>query len=150
VPHSLQLRSVCSTWFSTRAWRCSSPSWWQVSSRRSTIGHRLRKDFTVSSRPTPVSILSAYSAIATILYASLTAIQACHRGRCSGNFRSDLIETRYRLIDWLIDWSIISTITAIWTVGHTLRSTPTNWHRFTALRFLWRSPIQVLTGLDVT
>ena len=43
----------------------------------------------------------------------------------------------------------VSTITAIWTVGHRLRSTPTNGHRFTALRLPWRSPIQVLTGFDV-
>jgi len=58
-----------------------------------------------------------------------------------------------RDIDWLIDWLIyvrVSTITAIWTVGHRLRSTPTNGHRFTALSIPWQSPIQVPTGLDVT
>jgi len=44
----------------------------------------------------------------------------------------------------------VSAITAIWTVGHRLRSTPTNGHRFTALSLPWWSPIQVLTGLDVT
>ena len=43
----------------------------------------------------------------------------------------------------------VSTITAIWMVGHRLRSTPTNGHRFTALSLPWRSPIQVLTWLDV-
>jgi len=43
----------------------------------------------------------------------------------------------------------VSTITAIWTVGHILRSTPTNEHRFTALSLPRQSPIQVLTGLDV-
>jgi len=36
------------------------------------------------------------------------------------------------------------------TVGHRLRSTPTNGHRFTALSLPWRSPILVLSGLDVT
>jgi len=41
-------------------------------------------------------------------------------------------------------------LTAIWTVGHRLRSTPTNGHRCTALSLPWRSPIQVLIGLDVT
>jgi len=36
------------------------------------------------------------------------------------------------LVDWLI-YVHVSTITAIWTVGHRLRSTPTNGRRFTAL-----------------
>jgi len=49
-------------------------------------------------------------------------------------------------IDWLI-YVRVHTMTAIWTVSHRLKSTPTNGHRFTALR---RSPIQILTGLDVT
>jgi len=52
-------------------------------------------------------------------------------------------------LNWLI-YVRVSTITAIWTVGHRLRSTPTNGHRFTALSLPWWSPIQVLTGLDVT
>jgi len=34
------------------------------------------------------------------------------------------------------------------TVGHTLRATPTNGHRLTALCLPWRSPIQVLTEVD--
>jgi len=41
----------------------------------------------------------------------------------------------------------VGTMTAIWTVGHRLRSTPTNGHRFTALSLPWRSPIQVPTEL---
>jgi hypothetical protein len=36
------------------------------------------------------------------------------------------------------------------TVGHSLKSTPTNGRRFTALSLPWRSPIQVLTETDVT
>jgi len=36
-------------------------------------------------------------------------------------------------------------MTAIWTIGYRLRSTPTNGHRFTALGLPWWSPIQVLT-----
>jgi len=35
-------------------------------------------------------------------------------------------------------------------VGHRLRFTPTNGHRFIGLSLPWQSPIQVLTGLDVT
>jgi len=38
----------------------------------------------------------------------------------------------------------VSTMMVIWTVGHRLRSTPTNGHTFTALGLPWRSPIQVL------
>jgi len=34
------------------------------------------------------------------------------------------------------------------TVGHILRSIPTNGHRFTALGLPWRSPLQVLTEVD--
>jgi len=63
------------------------------------------------------------------------------------------IKEELNLIDWLFDWLIyvrVSTITAIWTVGHILRSTPTNGNRFTALSLPWRSPIQVLTEVDVT
>jgi len=35
-------------------------------------------------------------------------------------------------------------------VGHRLRPTATNGHRFTAPSLSWRLPIQVLIGLDVT
>jgi len=49
--------------------------------------------------------------------------------------------------DWLI-YVRVSTIMAIWTVGHRLRSTPTNEHRCSALSLPWWSPIQVPTGLD--
>jgi len=55
----------------------------------------------------------------------------------------------FEMIDWLI-YVRVSTMTAIWTVGHRLRSTPTNGHRFTALNLPWWSPIHVLTGVDVT
>jgi len=49
-------------------------------------------------------------------------------------------------LDWFI-YVRVSTITAIiWTVGHKLRSTPTNGHRFAARYFPWWSPIQVLTA----
>jgi len=41
----------------------------------------------------------------------------------------------------------VSTMTAIWTVGHRLRSTPTNGQRFTALGLPWRSPLQVLAEM---
>jgi len=54
-----------------------------------------------------------------------------------------------RLIDWLIHVRV-STITAIWTVGHILKCIPTNGYRFTALSLPWWTPIQVLTGLGVT
>jgi len=50
--------------------------------------------------------------------------------------------------DWLI-YVRVSTMTAIWTVGHRLRSTLTNGHRFTALSLPWWSPIQVLTGNEL-
>jgi len=43
------------------------------------------------------------------------------------------------LVYWLI-YVRVSTIMAIWTVGHRLRSTPTNRHRFAALSLSWRSP----------
>jgi len=43
----------------------------------------------------------------------------------------------------------VSTMTAIKTVGHRLRSTPTNGHRFTALGLPWRSPVQVLTEVNI-
>jgi len=43
----------------------------------------------------------------------------------------------------------ITLISSIETVGHRLRSTPTNGLRFSALGLHWWSPIQVLTGLDV-
>jgi len=71
-------------------------------------------------------------------------------------------DTHMRLQNWytkaksscnMIDRLIfvrVSTITAIWTVGHRLWSTPTNGYTFTALSLPWWSPIQVLTGLDVT
>ena len=38
---------------------------------------------------------------------------------------------------------------SILTVGHKLRSTPTNGHRFTACGLPWWSPIQVLAAVDV-
>jgi len=51
---------------------------------------------------------------------------------------------RDRNIDWLI-YVRVSTITAIWTVSHRLRSTLMNGHRFTVLSLPWWSPIQILT-----
>jgi len=69
------------------------------------------------------------------------------------SMRANCGEGKLAAEDWLIDWLIyvgVSMITAIWTVGHILRSTPTNGHRSTALSLPWRSPIQVLTGFDVT
>jgi len=51
--------------------------------------------------------------------------------------------------NWLI-YVRVTTMMAIWTVGHRLRSTLTNGKGFTALSLPWWSPIQVLTGLDVT
>jgi len=50
----------------------------------------------------------------------------------------------------LLIYVSVITITATWTVGHRLRSAPTNGHRFTALSLPWREPIHVLTWLDVT
>jgi len=43
----------------------------------------------------------------------------------------------------------VSAITAIQMVGRIFISTPTNRHRFPALSLPWRSPLQVLAGLDV-
>jgi hypothetical protein len=43
----------------------------------------------------------------------------------------------------------VSTKTAIWTVGHRFKSTPTNGPRLTALCLPWWSPIQLLTEADV-
>jgi len=42
----------------------------------------------------------------------------------------------------------VCTMPAIYTVGHRLRSTPTNGPRFTALSLPWWSPIYVLTKVD--
>ena len=71
--------------------------------------------------------------------------------RTKGLIKEEGFELRMKLMFGLVYliYVRVSTITAIWTVGHRLRSTPTNGHRFTALSLPWRSPIQVLTGLDV-
>jgi len=45
---------------------------------------------------------------------------------------------------------LVTSITSIWTIGHILKSTPTNGPRFTAHGLPWWSPIKVLTEVDVT
>jgi len=48
---------------------------------------------------------------------------------------------------WFDSLSVfVSTITAILTVGHRFKSTPTNGPRFTASGLPWWSPIQVRPG----
>jgi len=59
----------------------------------------------------------------------------------------DLSSARHNA--WLDSFYVrVSTMTATWTVGHSLRSTLIIGHRFTALGLPWRSPIQVLTEVD--
>jgi len=77
------------------------------------------------------------------------------RPRTCADATGDALKCEQRIVDccamYVDDWfTSVSTMTAIWTVGHRLRSTPTNGHRFTALGLPWWSPIQVLTGVDVT
>jgi len=57
-----------------------------------------------------------------------------------------LRDVKQYLVPWahterfdLLIYVRVCTITAIWTVGHRLKSTPTNGHRFTALILPWRS-----------
>jgi len=73
-----------------------------------------------------------------------------YMGVCGGGWPSTKTATQSaRLVDWLIDW--FKSVSARWRLnGRSVTGTPTNGHRFTALGLPWRSPIPVLTGLDVT
>jgi len=55
-------------------------------------------------------------------------------------------------VDWLVDlFNVrVRTITAIWIIGDRFKSTPTNETRFTAPGLPWRSPIRVLSEVEVS